>query len=70
MSILHEKWIIADGTHPHSNKVSSGLKIVLGGVVTVKIKSSVYKLFLIKYIVLLKLIVDYIIQLPLTQTKV
>lgn len=29
---------MADGTHPHSNRVSSGFKIVLGGVVTVKIK--------------------------------
>lgn len=36
---------MADGTHPHSNKVSSGFKIVLGGVVTVKIKSLVHLLF-------------------------
>lgn len=29
---------MAEGTQPHSNKFSSGFNIVLGGVVTVKIK--------------------------------
>lgn len=40
-SVLQEKCIMADGTHPHSNKVSSGFKIVLGGAVTVNIKNVV-----------------------------
>jgi len=37
---------MADGTHPHSNKVSSGFKIVLGGVVTINIK---FLLFYMKF---------------------